>query len=107
MAVKLIGDTVTISAGGSDTITLTPDVDVSVTAILLNKTGRCKITRIEFPTPVELLKGSLEIDQLGRDSGRYQFPEAVPVGKGQDCVFHLTDISGATNVVYIAIECTF
>jgi len=107
MAIKLIGDTVTLSAGASDTITLTPDTDVTCKAIIWNTTGRCKITRIEFPTPTELVKGSLELHQLQRDSGVYKLPEDVPIGKGQDCVFHITDISGASNVVYIALECTY
>jgi len=107
MPVKLIGDTVTLSANASDTISLTPDVDVTCTAILWNATGRCKVTRIEFPTPVELLKGSIELDQLQRDSGVYKLPEATAIGSKQDVVFHLTDISGASNIVYIALECTY
>jgi len=107
MPIKLIGDTVTLSAGASDIITLRSDVDVSATAILWNSTGRCRVTRIEFPAGVELLKGSLELDQLNRDSRRYILPEAVSLSAGVEVRFHLTDISGASNVVYIALECTY
>jgi len=108
MTIKLIGNTVSLGAGASDTITLTPDVDVRVKAILWNSTGRCKVTRIEFPVGVhELLKGSIELDQLNRDSHRFTLPEEVPIKAGSDVVFHLTDISGATNVVYIALLCVY
>jgi len=107
MAIQLIGNPVTLPANASDTITLRPDTDVTCKAIIWNTTGRCKVTRIEFPAPTELLKGSLELYQLQRDSGVYKLPEDVPIGKGQDCVFHLTDISGASNVVYIALVCTY
>jgi len=108
MTVKIIGNTVSLSAGGSDTITLTPDVDVRAIAILWNATGRCKVTRIEFPVGVhELLKGSVELDQLDKDSHRFTLPEEVALTKGTDVVFHLTDISGAANEVYIAILCLY
>jgi len=108
MTVKLIGNTVTLSAGASDTIILTPDVDVRVVSILWNSTGRCKVTRIEFPVGVhELLKGSIELDQLNKDSHVFKLPEEIPVGAGSDVVFHLTDISGASNVVYIALLCVY
>jgi len=108
MTIKIIGDTVSLSAGASDTITLTPDVDVRVVAILWNATGRCKVARIEFPVGVhELLKGSIELDALDKDSHRFTLPEEVPITKGADVVFHLTDISGATNDVYIALLCIY
>jgi len=108
MTVKIIGDTVTISAGASDTISLTPDTDISITKILWNSSGRCKVTRIEFPVGVhELLKGSIELDQLAKDSHVFELPEAIEVKAGLDVVFHLTDISGASNVVYIAMAGTY
>jgi len=108
MTIKLIGDTVSLSAGASDTITLTPDVDVRVKAILWNSTGRCKVTRIEFPVGVhELLKGSIELDQLNKSTHIFELPEEVPIKGGVDVIFHLTDISGATNDVYIALLCIY
>jgi len=107
MPIKLIGDTVTLSAGASDIITLRSDIDVSAKAILWNSSGRCKITRLEFPAGVELLKGSLELEQLNKDSHRYVLPEAISLSAGVEVRFHLTDISGASNVVYVALECTY
>jgi len=108
MTVKIIGNTVTLGAGASDTIVLTPDRDMRAKSILWNATGRCKVTRIEFPTGVyELLKGSIELDQLNKDSHVFTLPEEIPIPKGIDIIFHLIDISGATNVVYIALLCIY
>jgi len=108
MTIKIIGDTVSLGAGASDTITLTPDTDISVTKILWNATGRCQVTRIEFPMGVhELLKGTIELDQLAKDSHIFELPEPIAVSAGVDVVFHLKDISGATNDVYIAMVGTY
>jgi len=108
MTVKIIGDTVSLSANASDTITLTPDTDISITKIIWNSTGRCKVTRIEFPMGVhELLKGSIELDQLEKSSHVFELPEPITMSAGVDVVFHLKDISGATNDVYIAMMGTY
>jgi len=107
MPSKLVGDTVAIAANASDVITLRSDVDVTARAVLWNSTGRCRVTRIEFPAGVELLKGTIELDQLGKDSHRYELPEPIALKAGVEVRFHLTDISGAPNAVYIAVECTF
>jgi len=108
MTVKLIGNTVTLGAGASDTITLTPDVDVRVVSTLWHSTGRCKVTRIEFPVGVhELLKGSIELNQLNNSTHIFKLPEEIPLTAGSDVIFHLTDISGASNVVYIALLCVY
>jgi len=107
MPIKIVGDTVTLSANASDKISLRSDITVTTRAILWNSTGRCQITRIEFPVGTELLKGSIELDQLNKETHRFELPETVEIAKGVEVIFHLTDISGASNVVYIALECTY
>jgi len=106
MVLYVIGDTVTLAAGGTDTITLKPDVDVQIKEIGISSTGRVEINRIEIIGVRTILKGKVEADTLTQQQKRWILEEPVPWAKGQELAFGLLDISGASNKVYIACYCT-
>jgi len=98
------GGSASLGADGSGSIRIRASVDGEVTQILVNGTGRCEITDIDISGYEDIFDGVVELVQLQREGSVYDLPETIPISKGTDVVFSLTDISGAANDVYIALR---
>jgi len=102
------GGKVTLSANASDILEFETDVDVSVLQVAVASTGAFEITRIEkFGDKDEALDGVLHSEQLKQYGNFWLPPEPVPFRVGRKIIFYVTDISGATNTVYIGLVCVF
>lgn len=104
MAFYIKGGFTTLSASGSGSIRLRIGVDGEITQFLVNSTGRVQITNIEVSGEKDFFDGTMEIEQFKEYGNVYHIPEPIPIKKGDDIVFSLTDISGASNDVYIGVE---
>jgi len=101
LPVRLWGGYVSIAANASDKIKLTPPVDYTCNRIIVYSTGRCRIDKIEIEGQPPFLDGSVELDQIKREGNGYDLPEPLVIAKGKPIEFSLTDISGASNLVFI------
>lgn len=104
MAFILIGDDVTLSASGTGTIRLRTPTSGKITKFLVNSTGRAKITNIEISGVKDFFNGELEIEQLKEYGNTYHLPEPLDFPSGSDLIVNLTDLSGASNTVFFAVE---
>ena len=98
------GGSVSLSASGSGEISLRMAVDGDITQFLVNSTGRAKITNIDVQGYQDVWKGSIEVDQFKQYGNVYDLPEVIPVTSGSTVTISLTDLSGATNVVYFGLH---
>jgi hypothetical protein len=103
MAIEWVGGTVSLTANGTGSITLEYPRDGEIVQILVNSTDRCKITKIEQEGVDVYTTGVLELDQLKMRGNIYELPEPIAYRANARLVFSLEDISGAANVVYIAV----
>ena len=103
MPLKLLGGAVTISAGETGEIKLEAKSDFTVSQLLSNSTGRCEVTKIDIPEVLPILDGVIELAQLRQYGNVYILPESILIKKGSIVVISLRDISGASNLVYIAL----
>jgi len=97
-----IGGTISLAANGTGEISLSPDEDVDILAIHINNTGRAEITSAEMARLPPFIVGVMEIDLLKKHGNVYELPEPISWSKGVDFVWSFKDISGASNVVYLA-----
>jgi len=103
MPVEFVGGSVSLSAGASGDITLAFARDGQIIQFLVFSTGRCQITKIEQEGVDVYTTGVLELDHFKKHGNVYDLPEPIAYKANAKFVFSLKDISGATNVVYIAL----
>ncbi|MCS7369071.1 MAG: hypothetical protein NDF57_05115 [archaeon GBS-70-058] len=104
MPVFLMGGSVTLSANTSGELKLRAKISGTITGIFVNSSGRCEISNIEIGGYRDIFEGAMEVDQLKVYGNYYPLKEPIPITVGQDIIFALKDISGASNTVYIALE---
>jgi len=103
MGLEFVGGTVSLTAGGTDTIVLKFPRTADMIGFLVYSTGRVEITSLELEGVEDYLTGTIELDQLKREGNYFELPEPIPYPKGTKFAIGLKDISGATNVVYFAV----
>lgn len=103
MVLRILGTYKTIPANGSDTLYLEPDRDGEVISVFINATGRARITRWENFGVEEFVDGSIELDALKTNGNAWILPEPVRITKGKTISISVEDLSGASNLVSIAL----
>jgi len=104
MPVFFLGGAVTLAAGATAELKLRIKVEGVITGIFVNSTGRCEISNIELGGYRDIFEGAMELEHFKVYGNYYPLKEPIPVTAGQDVIFAVKDLSGATNVVYIALE---
>ena len=103
----IIGDTVTVASGASDTLTLTATRDMKVTKIGFDATGIFKITNSDLQGLDDFLAASTAAPILGRALSDNGVPlvldEPLVIPKGTSLTFAVTDLSGAENTIGVAL----
>jgi len=100
--IEFVGGSVSLAAGASGEIVLAFARDGDIIQFLVFSTGRCQITKIEQEGVDVYTTGIIELDHLRKHGNVYDLPEPIGYKANAKFVFSLKDISGATNVVYIA-----
>jgi len=100
--IEFVGGNVSLSAGGTGEIVLAFARDGQIIQFLVFSTGRCQITKIEQEGVDVYTTGVLELDHFKKLGNVYDLPESIGYKANAKFIFNLKDISGATNVVYIA-----
>ena len=104
MPFMLCGVNTTLTASGSGTIRIRPPVGGRINRIMVNSTGRAKITNFEVTGVKDFWEGEIEIEQLKEYGNVFHLTEPIEFTKGSDINISLTDLSGSSNAVYIAVE---
>jgi len=97
-----ISDSLTLPAGGSSDLKLEFPTGFAVTLhrLLVNSTGRFRIDRVVDKAGNSYLSRVLDSGQLAQVA-RDPLPPGITVAAGEILVFTLTDLSGASNLIFL------
>jgi len=103
---KFYGDTATLGSGASGTIRLKAPEKLKATVMMVNSTGRCKITDISVVGKERLLDGSAELALFKQHGNTFDLVPPIERIAGEEILISLLDISAASNTVYICLGYT-
>jgi len=105
MAFYLIANSVTLSANSSDSLTLEcpKQKGINTRALLFSSTGTFKITKIVDAMGNDLITGDISSGTLADARNYPQVFEGLDIPPGGQLNFYLTDTSGSSNTVEIAL----
>lgn len=104
MPYYLVGGNITLAGGVSGKLSIKVPVDGAIVKIGIGSTGRVKITDMEITGQPDFFDGVVDSLSLKEHEGTIELADVLPIKRDQSFVITLTDLSGATNDVYIALH---